>query len=163
MLFLWNAMYLKKTWGVPDFGIASRVRRSFLSDGTWISPWEVFNILWKLMWVKSFQSLASLQSQLKWVLCVRAHTHTKIRSSTHLLNAETLFTSLRSRSHLPSMWCVCSGLAGGEKYTGIPWKPTCLIRGAFWLISWSHKGYCYANNYLRNFWLKMVAWNKLFL
>lgn len=79
----WNALYLMRTWGVPDVGTASWVQHSFLSDGTWISPWEVFNIPWKLKLVKPYQSLSFMQSQLKWVLCTQ-NLFTKCRNPFHI-------------------------------------------------------------------------------
>lgn len=133
-------MYLMKTWGVPDVGTASWVRHSFLSDGTWISPWEVFNILWKLMRVKPYQSLAFLQSKLKWVWCTQ-NLFAKCRNSSHIMRSRNLPSELSA-----------TALQGARNKLWYPLEANLLgNRNMFWLISWSHKGHCYANNYLQHF------------
>lgn len=146
-------MYLMKTWGVPDVGTASWVQHSFLSDGTWISPWEVFNILWKLMWVKPYQSLPFLCSQLKWVLCTQ-NLFPKCRNSSHIF--------MWSRN-LPSV-SSATVLQGVRNMLWYPLEANLLgNRGMFWLMSWSHKGHCYANNYLQLFsWKWLLETNRFF-
>lgn len=126
--FLWNAVYLKKAGGVILALQAGSSIRSYQMElgsalGRYLIPCE--------SWVKSFQSLASLQSQLKQALCARTHTHTQIISP-DLLNVKILFSlpygmqeasSIRVRNMLRA----CKG---EEARPDTSWKPTCLVTEA---------------------------------
>lgn len=93
------------------------------------------------MWVKPYQSLSFLQSQLKWVLCTQ-NLFTKSRNSSHIF--------MPSRN-LPSVLSA-TVLQGVRNMLLYPLEANLLgNRDMFWLISWSHKGHCCANNYPQHF------------
>lgn len=93
------------------------------------------------MWVKPYQSVAFLQSQLKWVLCTQ-NLFTKCKNSSHIF--------MQSRN-LPSVLSV-TDLQEVRNMLLYPLEANLLgNRGIFWLISWSHKGHCYEDNYLQHF------------
>lgn len=159
--FVWNTMCLKKARAVTDFGIVSSIVRSNICS----YQRGLGSVLGRCL--ISCESQCELNLSKAWLLCrasLNGHTH-KSSLSTCLLNAEILLTSpSEARIIFHQCYVSAEGLQGERNTPWYPFEASLLDNGdMFWLISWSHKGYCYANSYLHNFWLKVVAWNKLFL